>query len=265
MLTALIVDDEPLARMRAQALLEACPDPVCSVAGEAEDGAQALAWLQQRRCDLVLLDIAMPGVDGLALARQIAQLPQPPAVVFTTAHAEHALQAFELAATDYLTKPIRRERLQAALQRVAARRAERAALRSAAEAGGAEPEVQDGAQDGSDGVLSITDRGRTLRLPLREVLYLKAELKYVTLHTGQRQWVLDESLSELEPRLGPGFIRIHRNAIVGLHAVRALERRADEEDGAEGWAVQLCEDAGSEWLAVSRRQVAAVREALAQR
>ena len=242
-LTVLIVDDEALARMRAQALVEACADPLCSVAGEAEDGAQALAWLQANTCDAVLLDIAMPGLDGLALAEAIAHLPAPPAIVFTTAHGEHALKAFDLAATDYLTKPIRRERLAAALQRVAQRRAARPAETPAAQ----------------EGMLNITDRGRTLRLPLPEVLYLKAELKYVTLHTAQRQWVLDESLTELEPRLGPGFVRVHRNAIVGLHAVRAMERRANDEDGAEGWAVQVV---GGEWLAVSRRQVAAVRDAL---
>lgn len=244
-LRVLIVDDEPLARMRLQALLEANAEPACQVAGEADNGLAAMDWLRLHPCDLVLLDIDMPGLDGLGAAERMALLPQPPAVVFTTAHGQHALQAFELAATDYLTKPIRRERLAAALQRVAQRRA------PAPVAGG-----------DAERVITVQDRGRTLRLPAAEVLYLKAELKYVTLYTARRQWVLDESLTELEQRLGPGFVRVHRNAVVALAAVRALERRANDEDGAEGWAVQLSEAAGGEWLAVSRRQLAAVREAL---
>jgi two-component system response regulator AlgR len=248
-LSVLIVDDEPLARMRLQALLEACPDPECRVAGEAADGDAALAWLAAHACDVVMLDISMPGRDGLAVAETMAAQPSPPAIVFITAHTEHALRAFDLAATDYLTKPVRRERLQAALQRVAQRRAAAPAASAAPAATGAD-----------DGVLTDTDRGRALRLPFGEIVFLKAELKYVTLHTAQRQWVLDESLSELEQRLGPRFLRIHRNALVSLDAVRVLERRANDEDGAEGWAVQL---STGDWLSVSRRQVSAVREAIA--
>jgi two-component system response regulator AlgR len=248
-LSVLIVDDEPLARMRLQALLEACPEPECRVAGEAADGDAALAWLDQQACDVVMLDISMPGRDGLSVAEAIASRSAPPAIVFITAHAEHALKAFDLAATDYLTKPVRRERLQAALQRVAQRRGAAPAPAAAAPTAGPD-----------EGVLTVTDRGRTLRLPFAEIVFLKAELKYVTLHTAQRQWVLDESLSDLEQRLGPRFLRIHRNALVALDAVRALERRANDEDGAEGWAVQL---STGDWLSVSRRQVAVVRETLA--
>ena len=107
----------------------------------------------------------------------------------------------------------------------------------------------------------VSERGRLVRVPLAEVLYLKAELKYVTLRTAQHSYVLDDALSDLEQRLGERFLRVHRNAVVAKAAVRALERHASDEEGAEGWAVRVAPT--DEWLAVSRRQVAAVREALA--
>jgi two-component system response regulator AlgR len=247
-LRVLLVDDEPLARLRMRTLLGEVTKPLVEVVGEAGDGAQALQWLQAHECDLVLLDIRMPGLDGKQLAAQLRGRARAPAVVFVTAHAEHALAAFELEAVDYLTKPVRRERLQDSLQRVALRLQSR-------------PMHAADTQD----VLVISDRGRVLRLPLDEVLYLKAELKYVTLRTANRSYVIDDALSDLEQRLGDRFIRIHRNALVARGAVRALQRRvvpgSEEESGAEaGWAVQVAPI--GEWLAVSRRQVNAVREAL---
>jgi two-component system response regulator AlgR len=248
-LRLVLVDDEELARLRLRALVEANDAPRARVVGEAEGTAQALALLATTPCDAVLLDIRMPGPDGLQLAAELQRRPQPPAVVFVTAHDEHALQAFDVAAVDYLTKPVRRERLAAALQRVAARR------------GVAAPDAAPEAP-----VIVVSDRGRIVRVPLAEVLYLKAELKYVTLRTALHSYVLDESLSDLEQRVGEGFLRVHRNALVALRAVRALERRmlADSEpdagDGGETWAVQVAPL--GEWLGVSRRQVAAVREAL---
>ena len=110
-------------------------------------------------------------------------------------------------------------------------------------------------------VIVVSERGRLRRVPLSEVLYLKAELKYVTLRTAARSYVLDDALADLEQRLGERFLRVHRNAIVARAAVQALERRATEEEGAEGWAV--CIRPTGEWLAVSRRQASAVRDALA--
>ena len=263
-LKVLLVDDESLARLRMRSLLEGCVDPRVEVAAEASSASQAQAWLREHRCDLVLLDVQMPGLDGLQLAGSLrAQAEQggpSPAVVFVTAHAEHALQAFDLEATDYLTKPVRRERLQAALQRVAQRLAERAAMQ-------ARPEGQALPGDEAGGVINVTERGRLLRVPLAEVLYFKAELKYLTLRTATQSLVMDGSLSDLEPRLRERFLRVHRNALVAKSAVRELQRHAlghegDEDgDGGDGWAVRI---AGvNEWLAVSRRQVAAVREALA--
>jgi len=231
-----------------RSLVGDCPEPKAHVVGEAANATQALVWLESQVCDLMLLDIHMPGRDGTQLAAELRQRVNAPAIVFVTAHAEHALKAFDLEAIDYLTKPVRRERLQAALQRVA----QRLALPVApAPAPGPEP------------VVVVSDRGRVVRVPVSEVLYLKAELKYVTLRTAEHTYVLDDALSDLEQRLGDRFIRVHRNALVAKRAVRALERRviADGDDeGGESWAVRVAPI--DEWLAVSRRQATAVREAL---
>ncbi|MDM4764574.1 LytTR family DNA-binding domain-containing protein [Pelomonas sp. SE-A7] len=259
-LKVLLVDDEPLARMRLRGLVDACNEPKAEVVAEAGTASQAQHWLRDHACDLILLDVQMPGPDGLQLAdtlrdRQLQGLPTP-AVVFVTAHGEHALRAFELDAMDYLTKPVRRERLQAALARVAQRLGERAAA----------AQGRPGAETPDEGVIVVSDRGRMLRIPITEVLYLKAELKYLTLRTAQQSLVMDGSLSDYEQRLGDRFLRVHRNALVARSAVRELQKLAgmpgDEEagEGTEGWAVRIA--MVDEWLAVSRRQVSAVREAL---
>jgi two-component system, LytTR family, response regulator AlgR len=253
-LRILLVDDEDLARMRLRGLIADCVEPKAVVAGEAANALQALAWLAGARCDVVLLDVQMPGRDGTQLAAELRRMSEAPAVVFVTAHAQHAVRAFDLEAVDYLTKPVRRERLHQALQRVA----QRLALQRG-DGTLAPPAPADEAP-----VIVVTDRGRVLRVPLDDVLYFKAELKYVTLRTADHTYVLDEALSDLEQRLGERFLRVHRNALVARNAVRALERRVvagegDEETG-EGWAV--CIAPVDEWLAVSRRQAAAVREAL---
>lgn len=242
-LKLLLVDDETLARARLRTLLADCKAPPAVVTGEAASAAQAVEALQHQSFDAVLLDIHLPGTDGMALARILARLPRPPAVVFVTAHAEHAVQAFELAAVDYLTKPVRLERLQQALQKV-----ERIAKAGLA----LQPEkVQE--------TLLIQDRGRTERMPLSEVLYFKAELKYITVRTAGRSYILEGALNELEARYAGQFMRIHRNALIARRAVRALEKHFDPEEG-EGWAVRL--NGIDEVLAVSRRQLAAVREAI---
>ena len=243
-LRILLVDDEALARSRLRTLLGDCTAPAAVVVAEAADALQAMAALQQQAFDAVLLDIHMPGTDGMALARLASSLPHPPAVVFVTAHAGHAVQAFELDAIDYLTKPVRFERLQQALQKI-------------------ERLVQSGSAKASEQheqVLLIQDRGRTERVPLSEVLYFKAELKYITVRTARRSFILDGSLNELEERFAGRFMRIHRNALIAGQAVRALEKHFDPEEG-EGWAVRL--NGLDELLAVSRRQLAAVKQAMA--
>ncbi len=248
-----VIDDEALARLRIKSLLGQASVPN-EVVAEFGEPVSALMWLREQDAaglgpDMVLLDIQMPGLDGMVLAARLRELKTPPVVAFVTAHAEHAVRAFDLAAADYLTKPVRLERLNATLERVgklmAARQPEEA------ESGGAEAED----------VLVVQDRGRLERIPLSGILYFKAEQKYVTLRTADSSHVLTESLTELEGRVGERFIRVHRNALVSRSAMKALERRADDADGGESWAVQVLPT--MEWLAVSRRQVTAVREAMA--
>jgi two-component system response regulator AlgR len=171
-------------------------------------------------------------------------MPHAPALIFVTAHAEHAVQAFELEAVDYLTKPVRLERLQQALQKV-----ERLLLNRK------EPEPES-----PEEVLVIQGRSRTERVPLSEVLYLKAELKYVTVRTAEKSHILDGSLSELEKKYPTQFLRIHRNALVARRAIRALEKHYDPEEG-EGWALRL--KGVDDLLVVSRRQLTAVRDVMA--
>lgn len=242
-LKVLVVDDEALARVRLRTLLGDCTEPAAVVAAEAANAVQAMTALQRDKFDVVLLDIRMPGTDGMTLARTLASLPQPPAVVFVTAHSEHAVHAFELEAVDYLTKPVRLERLQQALQKVE---------RLMPVFKGLQPDLV-------DEHLVIQDRGRTERVALADVLYLKAELKYITVRTATRSYILDGSLSELEERHAVQFMRIHRNALIARRAVRALEKHFDPEEG-EGWAVRL--NGIDEVLTVSRRQLSAVREAI---
>lgn len=245
-LRVLIVDDESLARSRLRTLLGDCREPDAVVAAEAGDAIQALRLIKQQTFDLMLLDIRMPGMDGMTLARTLREQEQVPALVFVTAHAEHAAQAFDLEAVDYLTKPVRLERLQQALQKV-----ERE-LKSRLPA-------QQG--DAPKDMLVIQDRARTEWVPLSEVIYFKAELKYLTVRTARRSFILDGSLNELEERHGAHFLRIHRNALIARRAVRSLEKHNDEEEG-ETWTVRLIGIDDS--LAVSRRQIAAVREAMAR-
>lgn len=239
----LVVDDESLARSRLCSLLADCTQPDVQVLGQASNAVQAVEFLQHHQVDVVLLDIHMPGLDGLALAHTLRAQPHPVAVVFVTAYAEHAVQAFELEAVDYLTKPVRLERLQSMLQKI-----ERLAQLNK----GLEPDLY-------DNFVVIQDRGRTERVPLAEVLYLKAELKYITVRSANHSYILEGALADLETRYASRFIRIHRNALVARRSVRALEKHLDPEEG-EGWAVRL--EGITEVLYVSRRQLAGVRALL---
>ena len=241
-LRALVVDDETLARARLRTLLADCKAPAVHCVGEAANAVQAMEMLQHQAVDVALIDIHMPGADGLALARSLQLLPQAPALIFVTAHSEHAVLAFDLEAVDYLTKPVRLERLQSALQKVERLMQSRRGLE---------------ANIAQEDVLIIQERGRTERIPVQQILYFKAELKYVTVRTASRSYILDGSLNELEEKHRADFVRIHRNALIARRAVRALEKHFDAEEG-EGWAVRL--NGVDELLAVSRRQLAAVRE-----
>lgn len=253
-LRVFLVDDEAPARLRLKALLEdiadACPS---EVVGEADNGREALHAMAAlaadpaRAAQVALVDIRMPHMDGIELARHVTALPAIPAVVFCTAYDQYALQAFDLNAVDYLLKPVRAQRLQAAL--------EKARL-----AGPLGRELLARLDTEGRKHLSCNERGRILLVPLADILYLKAELKYVTARTAERDFLLEESLVNLEQEFATRFVRIHRNCLVARDAIAGFER-ATGEDGEAHWDVLL--KGLAERLAVSRRQWAAVKEAVA--
>ncbi|MCS4292104.1 two-component system response regulator AlgR [Comamonas sp. BIGb0152] len=253
----LIVDDEALARSRLRRLLvEMTPAP--EAVQEAANVPEALHALASAAAlgqafDVLLLDIHMPGPSGMDLARQLQTLPPAgPAVVFVTAHPEHALSAFEVNAADYLTKPVRRERLAAALHKVRLV-AHARALQSAPSPAEADPDAD---------TLLITDRGRTERVRLAEVLYFKSELKYVTVRTATHEYLWSGSLNDLEARFAKRYLRVHRNALVAPAAIRCLEKAYDIDDS-DGWQLRLF--GIGDVLLVSRRQLPVVRALLANK
>src|SRR5687767_923585 len=244
-LRVLIVDDEAPARNRVRDLLSDCALKLSlEIAGEAENGRSALEMVQQCEPDVVLLDIRMPEIDGLEVAQHMQRLDDPPAVIFTTAYDAYALKAFEVHAVDYLVKPIRLNRLFAALSRVRSITPLRLdVLREL------KPEARTH--------LSVNERGRIHLIPVAEIVFLKAELKYVTVRTAEREFLLEESLAKLEQEFLGRFVRIHRNCLVAKDAIRGFDRET-EPDGEGHWVVVLKNIA--EKLAVSRRQQHIVRE-----
>jgi two-component system response regulator AlgR len=240
-----IVDDEAPARSRMRDLLADCaPQVQVTLVGEADSGRAALALLSAQAADVVLLDIRMPEMDGIEVAQHLQRLEDRPAVVFTTAYDAYAIRAFEVHAVDYLLKPIRAARLRDALLRV----------RSSAR-----PKVETlrELQPAPRAFLSAQERGKIHLIPIAEVIYLKAELKYVTVRDGRREYLVDESLTRLEQEYAERFVRVHRNCLVARHAIRGFERASGE--GAEGnWLVVL--EGCDERIAVSRRQQHLVRE-----
>ena len=235
----LVVDDEALARQRLAALIEELGEPYRLV-GEAANGEEALRLFAHSGADLVLMDIRMPGMDGLEAARRLADEARPPAVIFTTAYEEHALEAFETAAQDYLLKPVRRERLLAALLR--SQRLTRSQLDAAAA-------VQETPQ------LSASYRGGVKTLALDAVIYLRAEAKYVVARHTEGELLLEESLKQLEAQYGDWLVRIHRNALVSRNYLAGLEK---DVDGTPRAVLRGC----GETLEISRRHLPAVRRLL---
>jgi two-component system response regulator AlgR len=242
-LRLLIVDDEAPARARLRDVLGDIAQVVPHmIVGEAGDGVDALEFLAQpgREVDVVFVDIRMPRLDGIGLAQQLLARPQAPAVIFTTAYDQYAVRAFELNALDYLLKPVRATRLQAALQK----------LPQTASAAATAAALQRLAPEGRQH-LSSSERGRILLVPLADILYLRAEQKYVTACTAEREYLLEESLTHLEEEFSLHFIRIHRNCLVARRALCGVERTVDA-DGQPGWQVLL--QGRDERLPVSRRQ-----------
>ncbi len=202
MLNILIVDDEPPARSRLRRLLG--PIEACEVVAEAASAAEALVRLEAQDIDLLLLDISMPGLDGMSLAQQLAKMPEPPSVVFCTAWPDQALEAFDCDAVDYLVKPVRSERLEAALDKVARIRGKTLDASS----------VQ---------YLRSVVGGKTFLINLNEVMCLVSEDKYTTVIHAQGESVINTSLIELEKKHGDEFMRVHRNALVRISLIRGLE------------------------------------------
>lgn len=244
-LRVLIVDDEAPARRRLREVLADCAsETALEIVGEAEDGLAALDCLEASPIDLVLLDIRMPGMDGIECAGHIQKRDRPPAIIFTSAYDAYACQAFDLNAIDYLLKPVRAERLSRALSK--AHSVSLAALQSLRDA---HPKARTH--------LSVNEKGRIVLIPLEEILYLKAELKYVTVRTAQREFLLEESLSRLEEEFGETFLRIHRNCLVANARIREVGKSPRNDD-----SHFLRLDGLDETLLVSRRQYAAFRERL---
>jgi len=248
-LRVFIADDEALARERLKALLaDVAGEIPTELAGEAAHGMEALERIPASGADVVLLDIEMPGMQGLEVARHLCTLERPPAVVFVTAHDRHAVQAFELNALDYLLKPVRAARLAAALKRAAAGHAPAR-------------EQLDRASGQPREYLSVAERHRIVLVPVRDIVFLRAEQKYVTLRTRGAEHLIEESLVALEREFGERFVRIHRNCLVSRSAIRGFERGSESEDGQ--WAVVL--EGLAERLPVSRRQWPTVRDAIAEK
>ncbi len=210
----LIVDDEPPARDRLHRLLEELPGVLC--VGEAANGAEALALAASSAADLVLLDIRMPGMDGIEVARHLATLTQPPAVIFTTAFDQYALEAFDSQAVDYLLKPVRRERLEAALgkaQRLT--RPQLLKLASASRLGEKRSHI----------AARLKDKVRLI--PVGEIYCLIADQKYTTVHHQGGSDLIEDSLKALEEEFAAEFVRVHRNSLVALRHLEAVERLDD--------------------------------------
>ena len=238
----LIADDEPLARERLRDLL--AEQPGIELVAEAGDGREALHACATHHPDLVLLDIAMPGIDGLETARHLAAFEPRPAVVFCTAYDAHALSAFEAAAIDYLVKPVRPERLAAALERArtfAAGRTGNGGMEGAA------------TPDQRRTHLCARLRGSLRLIPVEDVHYLQAEEKYVVVHHARGEDLIEESLKSLEDEFGERFVRIHRNCLVARHEIIELKRATDGH-------VQAILRHGKQPLEVSRRCVSTLRD-----
>jgi len=234
----LIVDDEPLARERLQRLLDELATG--AVVAEAANGQQAIELCGQQPVDVVLMDIRMPVLDGIKTAQLLAQQAQPPAIIFTTAFDEYALQAFDVYAIDYLVKPIRRERLARALQRVS-------------HLSPRQLQGLDSTDDRQRTHIRARNGNKLELIPIDSIHCLHAEHKYVTVFHNSGHLLIEESLKSLEPHLDEKFVRIHRNAIINMQSLERLEK-----DKQGQWQVRLKQVTDA--IEVSRRHLPALRQ-----
>jgi len=244
-LRVVIADDEAPARSRLRDLLDDCAASMAlEVVGDAANGRALLEMLEHTAADVVLLDIRMPEMDGIEVAQHLQKLADPPNVIFTTAYDSYALQAFELHAVDYLLQPIRLRRLYEALSRV---RTITPLSLDVLQKLTPEPRRH----------VSVQERGRVVLVPVDKILYLRAELKYVTIRTAEREYLLEESLTRLEQEFAARFVRIHRSCLVARDYVESFERQSEGETEGQ-WVVKL--RGLDERLAVSRRQQHVIKE-----
>lgn len=237
-----IVDDEPLARQRLVRMVDDLPG--WDVVGQSGDGTEALSLIEREQPDVVLLDIRMAGLDGLQVARRLAEQQTPPAVVFTTAFSEHALSAFDTSAVAYLLKPVRKDRLCDALSR--ARRPSRAQLLALHGMTLDKPK--------RNFIVAHTREGLA-RVPIEDVIYFQADQKYTTVYHLNGELLIEDSLRALDEDLGNWFLRIHRKTLVSKRFIAGLERGADQQ-----YRLKLRHVRAS--LPISRRRLADVRRLL---
>lgn len=237
----LIVDDESLARDRIRRILQEQNEH--EVLGEAANGQEALQKIEALHPDVVLLDIRMPGIDGLEVARHLVGMDEPPAVIFTTAYDEYALEAFKVHAVDYLLKPVRPDRLSEALQK---------ALKPNKVQWKSLNRKEDGSPKARTHISSRTRRGIVL-VPIGEIYYFRAEHKYVTVRHKDGEVLIEDTLKELETEFGERFLRVHRNCLVSMEHIQALEKNSSGQPCIRLRGVP-------ETLDVSRRHVAKVRQ-----
>jgi two-component system, LytTR family, response regulator AlgR len=239
----MLADDEAPARNRLRDLLAEITH--VRLIGEAKNGRDLLDIAMENPPDIVLLDIRMPRMDGIETAGHLQKLAKPPAIIFTTAYDAYAVKAFDMDALDYLLKPIRFERLQAAI--------DKAAKFSLVQLAALKPLQNQRSH------FSVVERGRVLLVPIEEVIYLRAELKYITLRTKEREYLIEDSLISIEQEFGERFIRLHRNCLVAQSSIMGYERR-QQTDGESHYVALLREV--PEAVAVSRRQQHVLKELL---
>jgi two-component system, LytTR family, response regulator AlgR len=241
-LNILIADDEAPARNRMRDLLAEIEN--VAVVAEAKNGKEAIDLALETKPELMLLDIRMPVMDGIEAAQHAQKLAPKPHIIFTTAFDAYAIKAFDLNAIDYLLKPIRLERLQAAIDKAHALQPKQIeALK---------PLQKTRAH------LSIHERGRVLLVPIETIIYLRAELKYITVRTAEREYLIEESLTHLETEFSERFIRLHRNCLVAPQFIAGYEKRKNEDDELQ-WVAML--KGIPETVVISRRQQHLLREA----
>ncbi len=248
MIRVLICDDEPLALDRMRRMIEKVPATLC--VGEAENGQDLLRLIPELQPDLILLDIRMPGMDGLQAASRLSESENPPAIIFCTAYDEHAIEAFKVNAVDYLLKPVRQEDLDKALHK--AGRINKTQLQAVRkELGPDQPEQSDSSE--REYISARSRRGIEL-IPVADVRYFLADQKYVTVRHSQGETLLDETLKDLETEFGDRFLRVHRNALVALAYVVGMEHQGNQ--------YQLRIQGVEERLTVSRRHASSVKKLL---